>query len=436
MVNQQIISLGFEPRKWSIPVFEALIRFSILVIHRGAGKTWLAVMKLVDSALRCNKPLALFGYIAPELKQAKGVAWEILKLYALRVPGTESNESELWVRFPSGAKIQLFGADHYDSIRGRHFHGVVIDEVADMKREVWSLVILPALANNNGWALFIGTPKGVNLFSELYHGALSDSSWHHSKLTCLDTDVYTAVEIEVMRKKMGERAFRQEMMCDFEASNDNSLISLDAARAAARRVLTSAQYYFAPRIMGVDVAWQGGDRSVIMCRQGLQAFKPVISHGVPEKTFASVVAGVCDKWKPHRIFIDTTGGYGGEVLSRLQERGYPAEPVIFSWKASEERFLNLRAEMWFKMAEWIKEGSIPNDEGLINELCAPMYHNNNAANRLTLESKADVKARIGVSPDCADALAISWAAPVSPTIDELGDTVTSLKTESMDSTDD
>jgi hypothetical protein len=70
--------------------------------------------------------------------------------------------------------------------------------------------------------------------------------------------------------------------------------------------------------------------------------------------------------------------------------------------------------MWFRMAEWLKEGSIPKDTALQSELCAPTYHNNGAAMRLQLESKKDIKERIGVSPDIADALAITFAYPVAP----------------------
>lgn len=413
----QVIDLGFRCRKWQEAVFLGLIRFSILVVHRGAGKTYLAILKLVDEALQAPHGMSLYGYVAPELKQAKGIAWEILKHYALKVPHTNHNESELWIQFPNGARIQLFGADHYDSIRGRHFSGIVIDEVAQMRREVWVKVILPALGNRNGWALFIGTPNGINLFSELYYAALSDSSWYHSKLTCYDTDVFTPEQIAEIKIKMGDRAFRQEMLCDFMASSDNNLISLDLANAAAERRLLERSYSFAPMILGVDVAWEGGDRCCIFPRKGLQAFQYDVIPGVPEKQFAARVAASIEKHKADMAFIDTTGGYGGEVLSRLTELGFPCQGVKFSSEPDNERFLNRRAEMWFKMAEWLKESSIPKEPALIAELCAPTYDNNNAAMRLKLEAKKDIKERIGCSPDIADALALTFAYPMAPKLD-------------------
>jgi hypothetical protein len=89
------------------------------------------------------------------------------------------------------------------------------------------------------------------------------------------------------------------------------------------------------------------------------------------------------------------------------------QKVVFSWKAADERYAQLRSEMWFKMGDWIKEGAIPNRTDLVSELCAPTYSNDNAANRLQLEPKDDIKKRLGFSPDIADALALTFAFPVT-----------------------
>jgi hypothetical protein len=204
------------------------------------------------------------------------------------------------------------------------------------------------------------------------------------------------------------------MLCDFAAVSDNVLIPLEAAMAASTRTLRPSEYNFAPKILGVDVAWQGGDRSCLFPRQGFAAFLPIVKRGLPEKTFAATVASAIQHWQPQAVFVDTTGGYGGEVVSRLQDKGHQVEGVVFSWAASDERFMNLRAEMWFRMAAWIKDGGvIPADTVLLSELCAPTYSNDNAGNRLKLESKDEIRARIGASPDLADALALTFAFPVA-----------------------
>ena len=412
-MTQTVVELGFIPRPWQAEVFENLMRFSVIVVHRQAGKTELAIVKLVHQALKT--PDGRFGYVAPLLKQAKGIAWDRLKAYARKVPVTDINESELSVKLGvNGARIRLFGADNPDGLRGLVFNGLVLDEVAQLAPWLWGEVLLPTLAAKQGWAIFIGTSKGINLFSQIYYKALDDEGWYAARYDCHATKVFTPQEITAIAAEMTPAQFRQEMLCDFAATSDNVLIPLDVALAATKRHIEPALYRYAPKILGVDVAWDGGDRSVIMPRQGLVAFRPVVERGLPEKTFANRVAQAINTFRPDATFVDTTGGYGGEVVSRLRDSGHNVQNVVFSWKASDERYLNLRAEMWFKMSTWMQDGSIPSHPAeLLSELCAPTYDNDNAANRLKLESKDDLKARIGCSPDIADALALTFAFPVA-----------------------
>jgi phage terminase large subunit-like protein len=408
------IDLEFTPRPWQADVLREMRRFSVVVVHRQGGKTELAIMKLNDAALRSRRERARFGYVAPLLKQAKAVVWDRLKAYARKVPGTVINESELSVEFANGARIRLFGADNPDALRGLVFDGLVLDEVAQLPPALWGEVLLPTLAERDGWALFIGTPKGINLFSTLYYKALDDPTWFAARYDSHQTGALSPDAIAQVQRESTDAQFRQEMLCDFAAVNDNNLIPLDAAMAASRRRLEPSAYGYAPRVMGVDVAWSGGDRSVIAPRQGLMMSRPVIERGLPEKSFAGRVAGAIVRWQPDAVFVDTTGGYGGEVVSRLRDAGHSVTDVVFSWKASDERFRNLRAEMWWKLSEWIKGGaSIPPIPELLSELCAPQYSHDNAANKLTLESKDEIRARIGASVDIADALALTFAFPVA-----------------------
>ena len=409
-----LIDLGFSPRAWQAAVLKLLRRFSIIVVHRQGGKTELAIAKLFDAALRSQRPDARFGYVAPLLKQAKGIAWDRVRRYACKLPATVINESDLSVQLANGARIRLFGADNPDSLRGLVFDGLVLDEVAQLPPQLWGEVLLPTLADREGWCLFIGTPKGINLFSTLYYRALNDPTWFAARYDCHQTGALSPDAIAQIQRESTDAQFRQEMLGDFAAVSDNVLIPLDAAVAASRRTLRPSQYEFAPKILGVDVAWQGGDRSVIMPRRGLAAFRPVIERGLPEKSFAARVAAAIVRWQPDATFVDCTGGYGGEVVSRLRDAGHHVMDVVFSWKASDERFMNLRAEMWFKMADWLKSGAaIPPIPELLSELCAPTFSNDNAANRLKLESKDEIRARIGASVDIADALCLTFAFPVA-----------------------
>ena len=184
-------------------------RFSVLVCHRRWGKTVMAVNTLIDSALRCTKLDGHFGYLAPQYNQAKSVAWGYVKRYGAVVPGTKVNESELSISFPNGAKVRLYGANNPDSLRGVYWDGIVLDEVADMSPDVWGLIIRPALGDRKGWALFIGTPKGVNLFSDIYYNAMEDPNWYAGMYTVDDTVCDPSVlldagELELARASMSE----------------------------------------------------------------------------------------------------------------------------------------------------------------------------------------------------------------------------------------
>ena len=169
------IDLGYRPRAWQADCHRARRRFTVLALHRRAGKTELALRQLLDSALRFDQPLGLFLYVAPLLKQAKVIAWSRLKQIVAPLVEhrlAEVNESELRIILqPSGASIRIFGADNPDSMRGLRVDGVVLDEVADIRPETWREVLQPALADRLGWAMFIGTPHGINLFSDLFFNA-------------------------------------------------------------------------------------------------------------------------------------------------------------------------------------------------------------------------------------------------------------------------
>jgi hypothetical protein len=409
-----VIDLGFRPRPWQADSLRRRKRFNVEVVHRRGGKTVVKIMRLIDAALRCDKPMPRYGYVAPLLKQAKAIAWDYLKQFSRPIPGVTINESELFVELPNGARIRIFGADNPDSLRGLYFDGVVLDETADMKPEVWTTIILPAILDRGGWADFIGTPKGINLFSEMYFKALKDPDWYASLRTVYDTGALSEAEIELARSTMTEAQFRQEFLCDFTAGSSNALIAVDIVQAAAGKHLREDEYGFAARILGVDVARQGDDRTVLFRRQGLATFPPIVMRGADSMAVAARVAAEMAEWDPDAVLVDGTGGYGAGVIDRLRQLGHAPIEVQFGGKALDPRFANKRVEMYWTMAEWLRSGgAIPDLPELKIELCTPTYDHDNARGVMRLESKDDIKARMGVSPDLADALALTFAVHVA-----------------------
>lgn len=417
------IDLAYRPRRWQEHCHRNMRRFSVLVMHRRAGKTELAMRHLLDRAVRFRAELGLFVYIAPLLKQAKEVVWARLKqmIEPLRISGAcEIMEGELRVRFlHNGASIRLFGADNPDALRGVRLDGVVVDEVAQIKPELWNDILQPALSDRKGWAVFIGTPNGVNLFSELYHKARSGTlpDWWGALYTVYDTDAIDPEEVRSRQRDMPANSFAREYLCDFSAGAEDQLISLAEVTASAQageRVYSD--YATAAKILGVDPARSShGDRAVIIRRQGLQAFRPQVHAGIDNMALASMVAQEIHLWRPDAVFIDAGAGSG--VIDRLRQLGHDVIEVPFGSSALKPLvYKNRRTEMWSLMADWIRAGGrIPNLPDLIREIATPTVSYDEAGRRV-LEAKDSIRARLMAdqSPDIADALALTFAIPVMP----------------------
>jgi phage terminase large subunit len=228
------IPLGYWPRQQFKPFHKRDKRWSCLVCHRRAGKTVACIMDLVDEALRSKKENARFAYIAPLHVQAKDVAWTYLKQYTAPIPGVQINESELRVDFPSGARIRLYGADNYDRMRGIYLDGVILDEAADFDPRAWPEVLRPALSDRQGWATFIGTPKGRNFFWEVWEGAQNNPDWFALMLRASETGIVNPDELADARSMMTPEQYAQEYECSFDAAILGAYFGKEIADAEAQ----------------------------------------------------------------------------------------------------------------------------------------------------------------------------------------------------------
>lgn len=235
MATPTSVATGHLPRPQQVELHRAKARFKVLVAHRRFGKTVFCVNELISRARRCTLPAPRFAYVAPTQVQAKDVAWSYLKRYTAPIPDVQVNETELWVELPphrggeQGARIRLYGAEHADRLRGLYFDGVVLDEYAHMSPRVWAEVIRPALADRQGWAIFIGTPLGRNGFADLYEGAtrgfvqadgarVPDGDWAGFLFRSSETGIVPDAELEAARRIMSPDQFAQEFECSFDAA--------------------------------------------------------------------------------------------------------------------------------------------------------------------------------------------------------------------------
>lgn len=388
-------------------------RFSVIVAHRRFGKTVAVINHMIKMAILNTRQDPHYGYIAPYRNQAETLAWKYLKRYSNPIPGVKVNESKLEITLPNSATIRIYGADNPDNLRGVYFDGVVLDEVAQMRPEIWDEIIPPTIADRQGWVVFIGTPKGINLFYKIYLKAVSDSDQYYADIFTVEgTDALPESEIAVQKSTLPPNKFRQEYMCDFSADVEDALIPLQFITDAYGRSLHPDVYRKAPIVIGVDVARFGDDKSVIYVRQGLATVEIRKFNQTDLFQFSENVMASMTKHKPDAVFVDDVG-VGAGVVDIIKAREFSVSGINGGSKPRDESmFVNKRAEMWWSLREWLASGaSIPEDPELREELAAPVY-SYDAANRVKLEKKEDMKARGVSSPDIADALALTFAQPV------------------------
>ncbi len=412
------VTIPYKPRPPQPLIHEALEshRFCVLVTHRQMGKTVCAVNHLLKSALQNTRPAGRYFYIAPFLKQAKLIAWDYVKRFAAPLPGIKLSEAELCVSLPTGAKIWLLGADNPDALRGTYADGVILDEYAQIKKDVYDEIVRPMLLSRGGWVVFMGTPKGQNQFYELYNEACKAAQtdpahWWCGVFPADETGVIAAQELEEIRRRTPEHLFRQEYLCDFTADAEDVFIPMSLVSEACGRAYASAEVAHAPKIIGVDPARFGADRSVIFKRRGLQAYAPEVFQKIDHMTLAARVAAAIEEFRPDAVFIDA--GCGGGVIDRLHQLGFEVTEINFGASPLKAgQYANKRAEMWGNLKEWLQAGgALPALPELKADLCGLRY-DFDPAGRLRLESKDALKARSGRSPDLADALALTFALPV------------------------
>jgi hypothetical protein len=208
--------------------------------------------------------------------------------------------------------------------------------------------------------------------------------------------------------------YKVRVLGEFPSGGDLQFIPVAVAEEAAARYHREEAWNFAPVALGVDVAWFGGDKSVIYLRQGIYSRKLFSMQGCEIATLAGLVAKLEDEHKADAVFIDATG-VGAGVVSNLRLMGRSPIAVMLGGKSVAPEYHNKRAECWGLMRRWLTEdqGWIPDDERLIDDLCAPDY-GYSMAGKIVLERKEEMKKRGLSSPDDADALALTFAAPIAP----------------------
>lgn len=416
MTDAMTVRVNYSPRLYMRGFHEDTRRFGVLVCHRRAGKTVAAINHLIRHILLCPLPQPRGAYIGPTFSQAKDIAWSYIKQFTASIPGVKYQESELRVDFPNGGRIRLYGSENVDRLRGLYFDMAIIDEYASMKSDIWEHVVRPGLSDRKGKAFFLGTPKGKDQFFDIWRYAQKNShEWFTLMLKASQTGILPRSELEDNLALMDKHTYLREFECSFEVPGDNQFIS----RLEVDAALSRSSHGFGPMLLGVDVARFGDDRTVIIARNGDVIPYIGVWQNLNLMRTALQVSECIERFKPQMTFVDGIG-VGAGVVDRLNSLGFSRIMDVNSGRGALDRgrFANLRAEMWVRMRLWLRERAGLKEmseytKELADDLTSLTY-DFDKRDRLTLESKDDLRSRGLPSPDLADALALTFAHRLAP----------------------
>lgn len=214
----------FQPRPYQLPIFDALenkkYRRILAILPRRAGKDICAFNLMLRAAI---KKVGIYYYVFPTYRQGKMVIWDGMsndgKRFLDYIPEElreRTNNQEMKMRLKNGSLIQIVGSDNYDSLMGTNPVGIVFSEYALQDPTAYQY-LRPILTANNGWALFLSTPRGKNHLWELYQIAQHNPNWFCYKLTLDDTQHIPFHEIEREKAEgiMSEDLIQQEYYTSF-----------------------------------------------------------------------------------------------------------------------------------------------------------------------------------------------------------------------------
>lgn len=424
---------AYQEKVWNYMMQDKVGLRALTVWARRNGKDLIALNVLIAKAIQ--KP-GLYLYIGPLHTQTRQIVWlgstnegrKFLDFIPPQIIKGRPRNSQMEVDLINGSMIKVVGSDQFDSLMGLNALGAVFTEYSLQRPEAWDY-IRPMMAANGGWALFNGTPRGMNHMFTMYEMARKNPDWFCELLTADDTGVPTKEAIAEERSAgMKESLIEQEFYCSWTASSESVFIPLDvvAPTITPAAELQPKFYHHEPRVFGVDVAYSiKGDKAVIACRQGRKLHWMRWYRGKDNMAFASEIAKFIKIVRPHAIFIDAGRGEG--VISRLEQLGYGhlVHGIHFGGKVYEEGILNKKAHMWCAMEDWFADYNKPDmtnldtaeyaneevESQLITELSTPLKLIDEKQ-QISVESKKALASRGYSSPDLADALALTFAEEV------------------------
>ena len=310
-----------DEHKEQLHLVNSKARFRVVAAGRRSGKTERLKRQLVRASLRppsVDHPT--FVAAAPTRDQAKRIFWQDLKSLSPREWVTGISESELTIRYRTGAQLMVVGLDRPQRIEGIPVDGIGIDEIAEVKRESWEQSIRPALSTKGrpGWAWFTGRPKGRGLFYELYSRAGTRDGWE--SFTWTSATVIDPQEVEQARADLDPLTFAQEYEAQWVSFEGLAYYQWDPREHLRQLTLLP----FLPVAVSLDFNVDPGTAAIMQEQtiDGQQATCVVDEVHIPHNSNTPAVCRkIIEKLKGHNGEIHVYGDPAGGARHTSQSDG-------------------------------------------------------------------------------------------------------------------
>jgi len=262
----------YKPHAKQLEFHQSKARFKVAALGRQAGKSTMALNELCRRAW--ENPGTTYWFVSPTFDQSRVQYRRLVgMLYACPEVFQKKNQTELRVKLINNSQIRFVSGESLHNLRGETLNGAVIDEVRDQDPDLWPQVLRPMLSTTGGWASFVSTPRGFDLFFDLFERSKTDSNWAGFQAPSTCNPLFTAEEFEAAKKELAEPVFAQEILAQFrDLYNGAAYINFSDANTAWQSPFTSDGSKYSPHLpilLGVDfnldpMAWilgqtRGGD---------------------------------------------------------------------------------------------------------------------------------------------------------------------------------
>ena len=335
---------------------------------------------------------AMVAWVAPTYGNSRPL-WRFIEAAAAQSPRLSPRKAERELPFPSGGRIGIYTADNSVGLRGENFDIVICDEAPQYQPEVWSDVIMPTLADRDGMAYLIGTPKGKNWFYTEYLRGQADGVEQVSFNAPSSANPIPAIQraAELAKSRVSERTYRQEWLAEFV--DDGSLFVNVAACAIAKPQPYQQGHSY---VIGVDWARASGGDYTVFCVMDATTKTMVKLVRMAGAAFDVQLSRLRDVWAEYGKgnIIAEYNSMGMPLVERLQTEGLPV--IAFTTTAASKHGIITALELAFDK----REIAILNDAVLVAEL--------NSYEKKERAGLPSYSAPSGMHDDTVMALALAW----------------------------